>query len=782
MKPKKQKSLKEQIIFFSIGFFVVAYISIIVSCGAGKGHSFVEWYNKMQRILPIYEQNLYGIKNPLWFTKYTTGYYVAYSMFICELVYVMALLMHYTNKRNYITGKEFGSSTYANIPFVNKHLSEDNEKTPKEKKITGTYKNKKGKIISYTINTLNRQISQNVYMSLNTRHTDLNNNILVLGGSGAGKTFRFAKPTLMTNSSSFIVTDPKGELLRDTGQYLKDMGYRVITLNLLNADGMKKSNKYNPFRYIRNDTDVLKLVTNIISNTTPKGTSPSDPFWEKSEAMLISSIIFYIREVHKNNPKKQNFKTFMELLAKADFDTDESGQKIDSELDELFTKLEERENRRIKREEKEGKVPKSMSMAVLNYNSVMRGAKDTVRSIIISVNARLQCLKTDEILDLLSDDEMDIPELGAGVDYDRKTKTALFCVIPDNDKTYNFLVGVLYSQIFVELYYQADFVYGGRLPIHVTFLLDEFANVALPDDYCSLISTMRSREISSIIIIQNLAQIKALFKDTWESITGNCDTTIYLGGNEQSTHEYISKLLGKGTFDKKTSGITKGKQGSSSQNFDVLGRELLLPEEVRKVDGKKCLVFIRGYDAIFDDKIHTTELPHWKKMCSKQYVHEPELQTRRKSIRCLSKEAVETLEKQQEETGNLKILEINGEDLLRISCETIMNYIPRDEEDYTEFLEEQLLIANEERIKEEREKEIQEKNNRIGKDELASYRQYKDGVIKVLKLRREEYSDEQIRALTPLLKREMEFDEITKIFPKTMDIEDIKESVQLICN
>ncbi|MDO4746716.1 MAG: TraM recognition domain-containing protein, partial [Bacillota bacterium] len=240
--------------------------------------------------------------------------------------------------------------------------------------------------------------------------------------------------------------------------------------------------------------------------------------------------------------------------------------------------------------------------AVKQYNKCMRGAGDTVRSIIISANSRLAFLENKQVLRLLSKDELNLADIGIGVNGDGETKTALFCVIPDSDKSYNFIIGMLYTQIFQELYYQADFNCGGRLPIHVTFMLDEFANVALPDDYCSLLSTMRSREISSIIIIQNFAQLKALFKDTWETIPGNCDTFIYLGGNEQSTHKYVSELLGKGTIDKKSSGETKGRQGSSSRNYDVLGREIFTPDEVRKLDNKKCIIFIRGFDPILDNK------------------------------------------------------------------------------------------------------------------------------------------------------------------------------------
>ena len=263
--------------------------------------------------------------------------------------------------------------------------------------------------------------------------------------------------------------------------------------------------------------------------------------------------------------------------------------------------------------------------AVKQYNKCMRGAGDTVRSIIISANSRLAFLENKQVLRLLSKDELNLSDIGIGVNGDGETKTALFCVIPDSDKSYNFIIGLLYTQIFQELYYQADFNCGGRLPIHVTFMLDEFANVALPDDYCSLLSTMRSREISSIIIIQNFAQLKALFKDTWETIPGNCDTFIYLGGNEQSTHKYVSELLGKGTIDKKSSGETKGRQGSSSRNYDVLGRELFTPDEVRKLDNKKCIIFIRGFDPIMDNKFIPFNHPMFNQTADgkgEPYVHQ----------------------------------------------------------------------------------------------------------------------------------------------------------------
>lgn len=451
------------------------------------------------------------------------------------------------------------------------------------------------KNIAY-VNMLNRQVTQNIYMSIDTRYTDLNNNWIVIGGSGAGKTFRLVGPNIMQMTSSFIITDPKGEICRRYSKFLENHGYEIKVVNLLNANGMKKSTRYNPFRYIMTDTDIVKLVTNFFENTKKKGAQTGDQFWDDMAGLLLQAFLFYTRDVgvEIDGSIHHDFKGVMKLVNMAKVEEDpSSGIRIPSELDMMFKAVE---------------IENPDSPAVTAYNKANVGAADTVRSIISSLNSRTTALQTNEILDLLSDDEIDIASIGT-------QKTALFCIIPDVDKTYNFLIGLLYTQIFQELYYQADFVYGGALPVHVTFMLDEFANVALPDDFCSLLSTMRSREISSIIIIQNLAQIKKIFEKDWESLVGNCDTLIYLGGNEQGTHKYISEYLGKMTIDKKTTGITRSSHGSSSQNFDVLGRELMMPDEVRRLKGKKCLVFIRGYDPIIDDKIHTLSHPFWNEVC-----------------------------------------------------------------------------------------------------------------------------------------------------------------------
>jgi type IV secretion system protein VirD4 len=540
------KKKKPSVVLLVIGALLSAYFGYLVNGAWTKGMNISEFMDSINKVLA----------NPI--ADYYKGAATVKAVLMAILIYAVMITMYYTSQRNLMPGKEYGTAKFANLSQVNKSLRDKDDRK-------------------------NRILSQNVRMSLDTRKTKLNNNVLIIGGSGAGKTFYEVKPNLMQmpDKCSFIVTDPKGEILRSTGEMLKNNGYNVKVINLID---MEQSDCYNPFSYIREETDVIKLITNLIANTTPKGTSSADPFWEKAEGMFLQALFYYVwLEVPKN---ERNFETVLKLMGKAE--VKEQGKP--SQLDAIMSVLEETS-------------PLGANHpAVKQYKKCMRGAGDTVRSIIISANSRLAFLENRKILRILSKDEMNLADIGIGVNGDCETKTALFCVIPDSDKSYNFIIGMLYTQIFQELYYQADFNFGGRLPIHVTFMLDEFANVALPDDFCSLLSTMRSREISSVIIIQNLAQIKALFKDTWETIPGNCDSLIYLGGNEQSTHKYISELLGKGTIDKKSSGETRGRQGSSSRNFDVLGRELMTPDEARKLDNKKCLIFIRGFDPIVDNK------------------------------------------------------------------------------------------------------------------------------------------------------------------------------------
>ena len=430
---------------------------------------------------------------------------------------------------------------------------------------------------------------------------------------------------------------------------LKKNGYNVKVLNLID---MAKSDGYNPFRYIREENDVVKLVTNIISNTTPKETAPSDPFWEKSESMFLQALFYYVWL--EMPPNRKNFQSVLELLSEAEVDAKGNDSKLTKKMKQLAKTSKLKQNH----------------PAYKQYMKVIRGAGDTVRSIIISANSRLALLENPQILRILSKDDLHLEELGIGVNGDKHTRTALFCIIPDSDKSYNFIVGMLYTQLFQELYFQADFKNDGKLPIQVTLIMDEFANVALPDDFCSLLSTMRSRRISSIIIIQNLAQIKALFKDTWETITGNCDTLVYLGGNEKSTHQYISEMLGKSTIDKRSTGETRGVHGSASRNYDVLGRELMTPDEVRNMSNKKCLIFIKGFNPIFDDKY----IPFRHKNFSqtedgggKAYIHDPSLnQESLRPVKLLSEKQINDIKEYKKENEVVHIMDMSLEEVMML--------------------------------------------------------------------------------------------------------------------
>ena len=376
-------------------------------------------------------------------------------------------------------------------------------------------------------------------------------------------------------------------MLHRLGGILELHGYRVISFNLIDPD---KSDGYNPFDYIRSDNDIIKLVTNIMSNTKPKGQNGGDPFWDNALSLYLQAVMSYVWYESPKQGKKATIREMLNLLNLAKVSDDETKK---SGLDRLM------------------EVLPDDHPAKVAYKKVVSGAADTVRSIIISAHARLAFLQNPKILNILDHDDMDIRAIGEGVYENPDRKTALFCIIPDNDKSYSFLIGLLYTQIFQELYYIADFKYGGSLPIHVAFWMDEFANTPLPDGFTEIISTMRSRNMSANIILQNRAQLQALFKDTWQAIIGNCDTMIYLGGNEPETHKYMTEMLGKYTLGKRSSSESLGSKGSASSNFDVVGRELMTPDEVRRMDNEKELVFIRGCNPIMDDKFHTLELPEF---------------------------------------------------------------------------------------------------------------------------------------------------------------------------
>ena len=385
----------------------------------------------------------------------------------------------------------------------------------------------------------------------------------------------------MNANTSFVCLDPKGELLRDTGNLLKEKGYDIRVIDLIN---MSKSHCYNPFVYLRNDNDIQRLVTNLFKNTTPKGAQSQDPFWDQAATMLLLALIFYLH--YEAPPEEQNFPMVMEMIRAGDVKEDNENYR--STLDILFERLESRNPEHI---------------ALKYYRSYHSGSGKTLKSIQITLISRLEKFNLESLASITQTDELELNELG-------ERKMAIFAVIPDNDSSFNFIVGMLYTQMFQQLYYQADVVHGGRLPTHVHFVMDEFANVALPDEFDKLLATMRSREISVSIIIQNLAQLKALFEKQWESIIGNCDEFLYLGGNEQSTHEYVSKLLGKETIDTNTYGRSRGMHGNYSTNWQISGRELLDSAEVRMLDNQYALLFIRGERPIEDFKYDIMKHPN----------------------------------------------------------------------------------------------------------------------------------------------------------------------------
>ena len=478
------------------------------------------------------------------------------TIFIFLLMYGIGIGIYFSTLRNYRRQEEYGSAKWGSASKVNKKYA---DKTYSENKI----------------------LSQNVRIGLDGKKHRRNLNTLVIGGSGAGKTRFYAKPNILQCNTSFVCLDPKGELLRDTGNLLEKEGYVIRIIDLID---MSKSHGYNPFAYIQDDKDVLKLITNLIRNTTPKGAQSNDPFWEKSEKALLEALCLYL--INEAPEEEQNFSMVMEMIVAAE--PKEDDEDYISPLDQLFIELEN---------------DKPESLALKQYKIYKQAAGKTAKSILISVGVRLAAFNLESIASLTHYDELELGKMG-------ERKTALFAVIPDNDSTFNFLIGMLYTQLFQMLYYSADIIHHGELPIPVHFMMDEFANVALPDEFDKLLATMRSRRIFVSIIIQNLAQIKALYKDAWESIVGNCDELYYLGGNEQSTHKFMSEYLGKETLDTNTYGKSSGRNGNYSTNYQQAGRELLTADEVRLLDNDYALLFIRGELPILDKKYNILNHPN----------------------------------------------------------------------------------------------------------------------------------------------------------------------------
>ena len=516
-------------LFYLIGIVPVVWLALLLAQSLGGG---------LPELLRNLTSALEQPTNIVWTDKSLP------TILICLAAYGMAVLLYRTNQGRTRDGEEHGSAAWATPASVNAQFAQK-ESIP---------------------------LTQHVRLGLDTHRHRRSLNVLVIGGSGAAKTRSFVLPNILTANTNYVITDPKSEVLLATGGYLKEQGYDVRVLNLVN---LEQSDGYNPFRYLRDEKDVLKLVNNLIQSTTPKGSHESDPFWTKAETALLQAIILML---FQEAPEyEQNFSMVMRVLEYAEVREEDEGHV--SPLDLLFESIERR---------------KPDSVAVRQYKVFKLAAGKTAKSILVSTAVRLAPFNLPQIQALTDHDDMDLYTLG-------EKKVALYAVIPDNDNTFNFLVSLLYAQAFQALYYSADQIHHGPLPRHVRFVLDEFAAMPLPG-FTRELATMRSRSISASVIIQNMAQIKELYKDSWETIPGNCDTILYLGGNESSTHKYVSEMLGKATIDTKTHGQTKGKSGSYSTNFQMSGRELLTPDEVRKLDNRYALLFIRGASPVMDEK------------------------------------------------------------------------------------------------------------------------------------------------------------------------------------
>lgn len=560
MKPKKLK--KEEKIFYSVlgivgGLFVLFLLA----------HLFTVFNRTDDIFKAINGAFTHMISAPFDIFPLPLGELAVSTVFIA-----LALLAYFVKegrRKKMLPGKEEGSAEW------NTKIDQYNKQ----------YTSPKGKPVNTGAD--NMIFTDDIFMSMNTRQTMRNNNVLVIGGSGAGKSRFFVKPNLLQENCSYVITDPSGELLESCAGFLEKEGYKIKIFNLVE---MQYSNHYNPFNYIRDDEGVLMMINCLIQNTTPQGASKGDPFWEKSETALLLAICFYLQ--YEIRPEDRNFTNVMRLLLTAEVKEDQEDYK--STLDLLFEELEERNPNHI---------------AVRYYHIFKMGAGKTLKSILISCTVRLAIFNLKKVQDLTAIDDIDLKTLG-------DEKQALFVVIPSADSTFNCLVSMMYSQLFETLYFHAEndaaVCKGKRLPVHVRFMLDEFANIGTIPDFEKKLATMRKYEISCSIILQNLAQLKTMYKDAWESITGNCDSFLFLGGQEQTTLEYVSKKLGKVTILTRGSSTSKGRQGSYSENFNNKGRDLMSPDEISRMDNKNCILFIRGLLPFFSNKYNYPRHPNYK--------------------------------------------------------------------------------------------------------------------------------------------------------------------------
>ena len=496
-------------------------------------------------------------------------------MLVSLIIYAFGIALYYSGRENRRPGEEYGSAKWGDPKALCQKYMD--------------HQHKEANII----------LTQRVRLGMDGYKTQRNMNILVIGGSGSGKTRYFCKPGLYSANCSYLVTDPKGELLKAAGGLLLSLGYEVRVFNLIDPE---QSDCYNPFVYVREEKDVLSLIDNLIKNTTPRNASSNDPFWEKAEVALDSALMLYL--IHEAPQDEQNFETMIYMMNFAD--VREEDEQYRSPLDMLFRALEEEQPAHV---------------AVKQYKVFKQAAGKTAKSILVTAAVRLAAFNIPQYAAMTSMDEMDFGSLG-------ERKRAIFCVIPVNDSSMNYLVGMLYTQCFQELYRRADQKYNGRLPVPVRVLQDEWANVAQPESYPKILATCRSYNIGLNIIVQNVQQIKALYEKEHESIIGNCDTLLFLGGgNEPASLEFIVKLLGRETLATRTRGLTKGRNGSSTTNYQQTGRDLMTVDEVRKLDTNKAILFIRGEDPVIDRKYNLKRHPNIKLTSdgkAKPYIHKPQ--------------------------------------------------------------------------------------------------------------------------------------------------------------
>ena len=541
---------------------LVLWLAAIAAYAYEDGMNLFQWMGRFSQVL----ERPFAIG---W-TAHTPKF-----MLVSLLLYGCGIALYYSSRENRRPGEEYGSAKWGDPKALCQKYMD--------------HQHKEANII----------LTQRVRLGMDGYKTQRNMNILVIGGSGSGKTRYFCKPGLYSANCSYLVTDPKGELLKAAGGLLLSLGYEVRVFNLIDPE---QSDCYNPFVYVREEKDVLSLIDNLIKNTTPRNASSNDPFWEKAEVALDSALMLYL--IHEAPQDEQNFETMIYMMNFAD--VREEDEQYRSPLDMLFRALEEEQPAHV---------------AVKQYKVFKQAAGKTAKSILVTAAVRLAAFNIPQYAAMTSMDEMDFGSLG-------ERKRAIFCVIPVNDSSMNYLVGMLYTQCFQELYRRADLKYNGRLPVPVRVIQDEWANVAQPESYPKILATCRSYNIGLNIIVQNVQQIKALYEKEHESIIGNCDTLLFLGGgNEPASLEFIVKLLGRETLATRTRGLTKGRNGSSTTNYQQTGRDLMTVDEVRKLDTNKAILFIRGEDPVIDRKYNLKRHPNIKLTLdgkAKPYIHKPQ--------------------------------------------------------------------------------------------------------------------------------------------------------------